>query len=276
MDIRIGTSGWTYPHWRHDAFYPEGLRHRDELGYLSQHLSAVEINGSFYSLQRPSSYRGWHDATPDDFEFAVKGGRFITHLKKLSRVEQPLATFLASGPLALGKKLGPVLWQLPEQLPFDAQRIEHFFTLLPATHGDAAAAAAGADRSKFERWAQDPVIGTACPDRPLRHVLEVRHPSYENDAFLDLCRRYRVAVVCADTAGRWPWIDRPTTDLGYFRLHGSRQLYASDYTGDELDGWVDRIHGWAEAGVQQLRVFFDNDANGFAPRNAMTLAERLC
>jgi len=273
--IRIGTSGWTYPHWRGD-FYPAGLRQRDELRYLSGMLETVEINGSFYSLQRPSSYLRWNEQTPPDFVFAVKGGRYITHMKKLTDVQTPLATFLASGLLSLGPKLGPVLWQLPQFLPFKAERMEAFLQLLPRTHGEAAELAGQCDRAKFERWGQGPATATGDPERPLRHAVEVRHPSYQNDEFADLCRRHGAAVVLADTAGRWPWIDRPVTDFGYFRLHGSRELYTSGYTDAELDDWVARIHGWQQVDVMQdVWIYFDNDAQSHAAWDARRLAERL-
>ena len=122
----IGISGWTYPPWR-GSFYPPGLPHKRELEYAAGQVNSIEINGSFYSLQRPSSYLAWRDQTPDGFVFAVKGGRFITHMKKLNDVETPLANFLASGVLALGDKLGPLLWQLPPMLGFDEDRLTTFF-----------------------------------------------------------------------------------------------------------------------------------------------------
>ena len=137
MSIRVGISGWRYAGWRGD-FYPKGLAQRRELEYASQRLTSIEINGSFYSLQRPSSYASWRDETPDGFVFAVKGGRYVTHLKRLVDVETPLANFFASGVLALGPKLGPVLWQLPENLRFDADVLDAFFALLPRTTGEAA------------------------------------------------------------------------------------------------------------------------------------------
>jgi len=273
--IHVGTSGWIYPHWRRD-FYPEGLRQRDELRYLSGRLDTVEINGSFYSPQRPSSFLRWAEQTPADFVFAVKGGRYITHMKKLTDVQTPLATFLASGLLSLGPKLGPVLWQLPPFLPFKPERMEAFLQLLPRTHGEAAELAGQCDRAKFERWGQQPALATDHAERPLRHAIEVRHPSYLDDEFADLCRRYGAAVVLADTAGRWPWIDRPATDFAYFRLHGSRELYTSGYTDEELDGWVARIHGWEQVGgMQDVWVYFDNDAQAHAAWDARRLAERL-
>lgn len=275
VDLRIGTSGWTYPHWRRGVVYPQGLRQRDELAHLSRRLRTVEINGSFYSLQRPASWATWAAAVPEDFEFAVKGGRFITHLKKLRDVERPLATFLGSGLLTLGTALGPLLWQLPGQLPFEPDRIDAFLRLLPRTHGAAAEQARGADPAKFARWDTEPVTTTAHPDRPLQHAVEVRHDSYRTAEFLALCREHGVAVVCADTAGRWPWIDEPVSELGYFRLHGSRELYASPYTDEELDGWADRLRGWAQVPwVRTLRVYFDNDAHGYAARDAVALAAR--
>lgn len=276
MDLRIGTSGWTYPHWRHDAFYPTGLRQRDELGHLAKRLHTVEINGSFYSLQRPSSYRKWRDLTPEGFTFAVKGSQFITHRKKLRDVELPLATFLASGMLDLGEKLGQVLWQLPPQLPFDAHRTSGFFTLLPRTHGAAAEAAQRCDRTRFERWDQEPAVITARPDHPLRHAIEVRHPSYQDENFLQLCRDHDVAIVLADTAGRFPWIDRPAGTHGYVRLHGSRKLYASGYTAEELDVWTARLRGWCEVeGLEEIAIYFDNDGSAHAPHDALALAGRL-
>src|SRR5919197_2843419 len=128
--IRIGISGWTYARWR-GAFYPKGLPHSRELAYAARHFAAVEINGTFYGLQRPDTFTRWRQQTPDDFVFAVKGSRYITHMLKLRNVETPLANFLASGLLRLGPKLGPILWQFPPLMTFDAERFEPFFALLP-------------------------------------------------------------------------------------------------------------------------------------------------
>src|SRR5262245_1932778 len=128
--VRVGISGWNYPPWRGD-FYPKGLPHRLELAYAAQRLSSIEINGSFYALQRPSSYQSWREQTPDDFVFSVKAPRFITHMKKLADVEIPLANFFASGLLALGPKLGPILWQLPPNFGFNEARLASFLEQLP-------------------------------------------------------------------------------------------------------------------------------------------------
>ena len=268
MTIRVGISGWTYQPWR-GVFYPAGLPHRRELAYAAQRLATIEVNGSFYSLQRPQSYLAWHAATPDGFRFAVKGGRFITHLKKLRDVEVPLANFLASGVLALGAKLGPLLWQLPPQLPFDRGRLAAFLDLLPRTTGAAAALAGGHDaRLDGRSWT------TTDADRPLRHALEVRHDSYRTSAVVELLRDHEVALVTADSAGRWPLLTEQTADFAYVRLHGDAELYVSGYSDAALDSWAERIRGWA-TGSRDVFVYFDNDVKVRAPRDAMALARRL-
>src|SRR3954451_15811570 len=210
---RIGTSGWLYPPWR-GVFYPPKLPHRLELQYLSSRLNSVEINGTFYSLQRPTSFQKWRAETPDDFRFAVKGARFITHMKKLAGVEAPLANFFASGVLALGEKLGPILWQLPPSLGFDAGRLAAFFAQLPRSTGEAAWLA----RRHDERL-KDRSFTAAVTDRRVRDLLEVRHKSFETPAFCALLREHAVPLVVADTAGRWPLMREVTADLVYVRLH---------------------------------------------------------
>jgi uncharacterized protein YecE (DUF72 family) len=266
--VRVGISGWTYPGWRGD-FYPEGLPRRRELEYAAQRLTSIEINGSFYSLQRPSSFRAWREQVPDDFVFAVKGGRFITHMKRLADAEAPLANFFASGVLALGPTLGPVLWQLPENLAFDADRLGTFLGLLPRTTGEAAALASRHD----ERLSGDRVLAEAEDDRPLRHALEVRSPTFDTEGAGDLLREHGVACVLADSAGRWPRVDRDTGDLRYVRLHGDAELYASGYTDEALDAWADRCRDWSR--THDVHVYFDNDAKGHAPYDAMRLLARL-
>jgi uncharacterized protein YecE (DUF72 family) len=266
--VRIGISGWTYPPWR-GVFYPRGLRQKDELEYAAGRLDSIEINGSFYSLQRPESYRAWHDRTPDGFVFAVKGGRFITHMKKLADVEQPLANFFASGPLALGAKLGPVLWQLPPTLGFDPERLKRFFDQLPRTTTAAATLAASHDeRVEGRAWLEPGA------ERPVRHALEVRHDTFLAPAFLDLLREHDIAVVVADTAGKWPKLVETTTNFAYVRLHGDTELYASGYSPEALDDWAGVVRGWAESG-KDVYVYFDNDMKVHAPFDAIALAERL-
>ena len=242
---------------------------RRELEYAASRLTSIEINGSFYSLQRPSSYARWRDETPDDFVFAVKGGRFITHLKRLREVEAPLANFFASGVLALGPKLGPVLWQLPEALEYDADAVEAFARLLPRTTRAAAALAGRHD----DRLSGDRVHAETDADRPVRHALEFRSPSFATDEALAHLAAHDIAVVLADTAGRWPKVDRDTADFRYVRLHGDRELYASGYSPAALDEWAGRIRAWSERG--DVYVYFDNDAKGFAPHDAEALIERV-
>jgi uncharacterized protein YecE (DUF72 family) len=283
---RVGTSGWRYPPWR-GTFYPRGLAQRQELEHLSRQVNSIEINGSFYSLQRPESYRAWVTETPDDFLFAVKGGRFITHLKQLRDVEKPLANFLASGVLALGPKLGPLLWQLPPRLRFDPGRIEAFLTLLPRTTGAAAELAAHHDERLDGR-----AYAETDADRPLRHALEVRHPSFCTPAFVELLREQDVALVVADTAGTWPFLEDLTSDFVYVRLHGDSELYTSGYTPDALDAWAAKVRAWrageaptgehtvasaapSRPGGRDVFVYFDNDVKVHAPYDAIALADRL-
>jgi uncharacterized protein YecE (DUF72 family) len=267
--VRIGISGWRYAGWR-GSFYPPGLTQSRELAYAGERFTSIEINGSFYSLQRPSSYTLWRDETPDDFMFAVKGGRFITHMKKLAGVETALANFFASGPLALGRKLGPMLWQLPPMLGFDAARLSAFFDLLPRSTGEAAALAACHDA----KVPDDRALTVAAVEAPLRHALEVRHDTYATPATVDLLRQHDVALVVADTAGKWPLMEEMTSDFMYVRLHGSDELYVSGYTAAGLDRWADKISGWRNFGLDVF-AYFDNDVKVHAPYDALSLRRRL-
>ena len=264
---RIGISGWTYPPWRR-VFYPEGLPHRRELEFASRQVGSIEINGTFYALQRPESFRAWAEATPDRFVFSVKGGRFITHLKKLRDVDTALANFFASGVLALGPKLGPLLWQLPPNLGYDAERIEAFLSLLPRTTTAAAELAARHDERVDDRaWV------TTDADRPVRHAIEVRHASYETPSFLALLRAQGVAAVTADTAGKWPMIEEQTAGFSYVRLHGAEELYTSGYSDEGLDAWAAKVRAWGQD--RDVFVYFDNDVKVHAPFDAMGLMRRL-
>jgi len=267
-DVRIGISGWTYAPWR-KTFYPEGLPHRRELAHAAGLLRTIEINGSFYALQKPSSYRRWFTDTPDDFVFSVKAPRFITHMKKLKDVETPVANFFASGMLALEQKLGPVLWQLPPSLGFNAERLRTFFDLLPRTTAEAARLAERHDeRMENRAWTSTEV------DRPLRHVLEVRHDSFRTPEFAKLLREHDIGLVVADTAGRWPQFDEVTADLVYVRLHGDTELYVSGYSEAAIDAWAAKVRTWA-AQDHDVFVYFDNDAKVHAPFDAMTLAAKV-
>ena len=269
----VGVSGWRYPRWRGD-FYPTGLRQRDELTYTSERMPSVEINGSFYSLQRPTSYASWAAATPADFVFAVKGGRFITHLKQLHDVDAPLANFFASGVLALGRKLGPVLWQLPARMPLSPERLDRFFTLLPRTHAEAAALAAQHDGKLAEDRVLTDLAADVRPDTPIRHALEPRHPSFETAEARAILAEHGICMVVADSAGVWPTMPDATSNLRYVRLHGETELYASGYTDASLDRWAEQCRGWLADG-HDTYVYFDNDAKGHAPFDAVRLLDRL-
>ncbi|CAM3703861.1 DUF72 domain-containing protein [Nocardioides zeicaulis] len=267
---RVGISGWRYAGWR-GTFYPPGLPQRRELAHVAEHLTTVEVNGSFYSLQRASSWTSWAAQVPTDFVFAVKGPRFITHMKKLSGVEVPLGTFLASGVLSLGPRLGPLLWQLPPNLGFHADRLGAFLELLPRTTGEAASyAARHHDASKLK----EPAVTEAPVDQPLRHVVEARHESFRTPEFCALLRAHDVGMVIADSAGTWPMFDEVTTDLAYVRLHGDTELYASGYSPAALDHWAAKVRGWEADGIA-AHVYFDNDAKVHAPFDAIALRDRL-
>lgn len=284
MGVRIGVSGWSYPHWR-GAFYPDGLPARRQLAYVSGKFRSVEINRSFYSLLTPDSCRDWHAQTPKGFVFALKGSRFITHNKKLRDVEAPLANFFASGPLALKEKLGPIVWQFPQTLVYDEERLSAFLSQLPRTTAQAAALAAKHDH-RLKRGAYLEVTRS----RRLRHALEPRHESFLVPAFARLARKYNVAIVSADSAS-WPLIEEVTADFVYLRLHGRERTYASAYSAAELAHWAARVESYGRGklpdnaqGISSLRVpsrkardvyvYFDNDGEAHAPRDALAL-ERL-
>jgi uncharacterized protein YecE (DUF72 family) len=268
--IRIGISGWRYAGWR-GVFYPPGLPQRRELEHAASRLGSIEVNGSFYSLQRPSSWHAWAAAVPEDFVFAVKGPRFITHMKRLADPEVPLANFFASGVLSLGPRLGPLLWQLPPRLTFDPARLATFFDALPRRTTQAAALA----RDHHEPARLKEGADTTAPlDGPLRHVLEVRHESFRTPEFCALLREHDIGMVVSDSAGTWPMFDEVTANLVYVRLHGDQELYASGYGPDALAHWAGRIRGWDAAGLDVF-VYFDNDIKVHAPFDAIALAELL-
>jgi uncharacterized protein YecE (DUF72 family) len=284
-EARIGISGWRYKGWR-GVFYPKDLPQRRELEYAARIFGSVEINGTFYSLQRPASFARWAEGTPDDFIFAVKGSRYITHMLRLAKIGKPLANFFASGVLRLGAKLGPILWQFPPQFRFNPKKIEAFFKMLPRDMSAAAALARRHDKRVSGRsWLR------AAEKRPLRYAIEIRHPSFVNADFIQLLRRYGIALVCADAVS-WPRLMDVTADFVYCRLHGSEELYASGYDGKSLDEWAARVAAWARGGdapdgefasrekapkraKRDVYVYFDNDAKVRAPVDARGLIERV-
>jgi uncharacterized protein YecE (DUF72 family) len=286
VKIYIGISGWRYEPWR-GVFYPDDLRQDDELAYASRALPSIELNGSFYALQKPDSYAEWYAATPKDFVFSVKGNRFITHAKRLNEIDGPLANVLASGVFNLREKLGPFLWQFPPNFKFDAERMEHFLSLLPHDTDEGLALA-----RQYEPRMEGKVALEVDKKRKLRHAVEIRHDSFIDEAFIALLRKYKVALVMADTARTWPSYEDVCADFMYLRLHGDKELYASGYSEEALDRWAQRIKAWssgsqpedarlvsAKAGPKKASrdvfCYFDNDIKVKAPFDAQRLMAKL-
>ena len=278
--VRIGISGWRYAGWR-GVFYPPKLPQRRELEFASREFATIEINGTFYSLQRPESFAQWAAETPEGFVFSLKGSRYITHLLRLREVEKPLANFFAQGLLQLGDKLGPILWQFPPNFKYERERFEAFFKLLPRTTHQAATLARWHDE-----WMDVRSATQTERDRPLRHCVEIRHESFAVRDFVELLRQHDIGLVVADTV-EWPLLMDVTSDFVYCRLHGSEELYASGYTDDALEKWAGRVTAWARGGEspdgrfaheqrsvsrpRDVYVYFDNDAKVRAPFDAKTL-----
>ncbi len=283
--IHIGISGWRYKGWR-GVFYPEKLPQRRELEFASRKFDSIELNGSFYSLQRPASFSQWAAETPSGFIFSVKGSRYITHMLRLRNVEGALANFFAQGVLLLGSKLGPILWQFPPNFAFEAEKFEAFLALLPGTQRQAAELARKHDERLKDRSWFDVGYKTT-----VRHAVEIRHESFATEKFISLLRRYGVGLVVADTV-EWPLLMDVTSSFVYCRLHGSKELYSSRYEANDLDVWARRIVRWA-AGEEvhdgrkasgrnapkrrrrDVYVYFDNDMKVHAPLDAERLRERV-
>lgn len=281
----IGISGWRYAPWRGD-FYPQGLPQKQELAYAAERFATIELNGSFYSLQRPEYFERWSRQVPPGFVFAIKGSRYITHMRRLNGVATALANFFASGVLALGPKLGPFLWQLPPTLALDEDRLRRFLALLPRTTTEAAERARRHDARVTGRCH----LGVST-ERPLRHALEVRHPSFASRELVELLREQQVALVVADTAGRWPYLEDVTADFVYVRLHGDVKIYESGYTDAALARWADKVRAWLagrrppaptlvappwkEREPRDVYVYFDNDIKVHAPYDALRLSEMV-
>ena len=242
--VRIGIGGWVYPPWR-GTFYPVGTRQVDELAYASRQVTAIEINGTFYRTQTPASYRKWHDETPDDFMFSLKGPRFLTHRGELASAAPYMQRFFDSGLSELGPKLGPIVWQFMPTTEFDAGDFAAFLDLLPAQLGN----------------------------RPLRHVVEVRHPSFRDPAFFDLLRERGIAVAWVDDA-KYPAFDEPTADFAYLRLRRCSDKEEAGYPPAVLDEWAERLKAWAAEG-RDCFLYFINGAKVRAPAAAQALLARL-
>jgi len=242
--IRAGIGGWVFPPWR-GTFYPKEVRQADELAYASRHLTAIEINGTFYRLQTPANYKRWHDDTPNDFVFSLKGSRFITHRNDLSTAAPFMERFFASGMKELGPKLGPILWQFMPSLQFDEGSVAAFLEALPKRLGN----------------------------RTLRHVLEVRNESFTNPAFAKLMEKHGAAIALVED-DKYPSIFAVTADFVYARLRRCREDEPTGYAASDLDRWIRLARGWAVRG-QDAFVYFINGAKVRAPHAAMALVERL-
>ena len=284
--IHIGMSGWRYAPWRGD-FYPKGLTQKKELCFASRAVSSIEINGSFYSLQTPERYADWYADTPRGFVFSIKGPRYITHVRRLREVEKALANFFASGIFQLKEKLGPILWQFPPSFKFDAELFETFLRQLP--HDTEAALAIA---KQCEPRMEGRSYLSIDRKRRMRHAVEIRNTSFVDPEFIALLRKYRVALVVADTAGKWPNYEDLTSDFIYIRLHGAEELYTSGYTDEALASWSHRIQLWSEGRQpddarliskqtprarrsREVYCYFDNDVKVRAPYDARQLLHRL-
>lgn len=262
--VRVGTSGWL-PRWRQWVH----ARSTSGLAALAQGVGTVEITQSFSALQQPAFYRHCAAATPEDFVFAVKARRYITHVKKLRSVSVPLANFFASGVLALGPKLGPVLWELPPNVGYDPDRLARFLDQLP--HSTVAAARLAAEHDDYvteHAWT------VTDADRPVRHALEVRHPSFADPEFVELLRAHDVALVIADSAGAWPCFEAATANHVYVRLHGA-DWRRGGYSFAALDQWAGRIDRWAAGPPPRDVYVYLTNGRGRATHDALALARRV-
>ncbi|WP_439671144.1 Sugar isomerase-related protein YecE, UPF0759/DUF72 family [Cupriavidus necator] len=259
--VRVGIGGWNFAPWR-DNFYPAGLAQARELAYASRHLSAIEINSTYHGTQKRTSFAKWRDDTPDDFVFAVKASRFATNRRVLAESGESIERFIDSGIAELGRKLGPVVWQFAPTKQFDAEDFEAFLQLLP-----------------------DSVEGVK-----LRHVLEVRHDSFQSPDYLKLARKYKAATVFTDSP-KFPSMADLTADFVYARLMASSAKLKAGYAPRDLDAWAARVRTWAQghqpddlptvedrktaARKREVFVFFINGAKERAPAAAQALLERL-
>jgi uncharacterized protein YecE (DUF72 family) len=260
--IRVGIGGWTFEPWRGGVFYPKGLSQTRELFHASRHVTSIEINGTYYSSQKPESFRRWAAETPDDFIFSVKASRFATNRKVLADAGESIERFVGSGLSELKHKLGPILWQFAPTKKFDPDDFASFLEMLPKS----------------------------LDGRPLRHALEVRHESFVVPAFVALARQYSAAIVLADSA-KYPMMADVTADFVYARLQTAQEDVPTGYTAPVLKKWGERAKSWAEGGdakelphagktpaakkKRDVFVYMINGAKERAPAAAMALLAKL-
>jgi uncharacterized protein YecE (DUF72 family) len=263
--VRTGTAGWVFEPWR-GTFYPEGLVQKKELAHAASRLTSIEINATFRATQKPESFARWASETPDDFQFSVKGPQLVTHIKRLKGVEQILANFFGSGPLALGSRLGPFVWQLPPNLAFDAEVFGSFLALLPKDIDTYLALAGTSDGAKGAPYLDATGVTT------IRHAVEPRHPSFDTPEARDLLEKHNVARVIADTA------ENPsrelTADFAYCRLQGPVRPDAQTYTEADIKDWAETLAGWQAKGHDTYAYFVHEDKL-HAPQNAIALRQAL-
>ena len=241
--IRIGIGGWTYPPWRGN-FYPEKLPQSKELEYASNHLGAIEINATFYGRQKPKSWENWEKVVPDGFQFAVKGSRYCVSRSKLAESADSVANFFGQGFEALGPKLGPILWQFAPFKRFDRDDIAAFVELLPETLGGIT----------------------------LRHVIEPRHKSFDDQKFFELCKSRNIAVAFEDSDD-YPCIEMNTADFAYARLQRMSEDVPTGYDPKSIDGFSAKAREWQKGG--DAYIFMINGAKVRAPAAALAMQERL-
>lgn len=263
--IRTGTAGWVFEPWR-GTFFPDGLVQKNELAYASSRLGTVEINATFRGNQKPESFAKWaSQASRDGFVFAVKGPQLVTHIKRLKNCEIELANFLASGPLALGARLGPFVWQLPPNLSYDRNVLSAFLALLPKTTADYVALASKADaRLKTAPYLVTDGVAT------IRHAIELRHPGFDTPEVNELLTAHNIARVIADTAEN-PSRDL-TADFAYCRLQGPARSGTDGYHADDIADWARQAKGWAAAG-KDVFAYFVHEDKLHAPANAIALRQ---
>ena len=284
--VRVGISGWEYDGWQGD-FYPPGLAKRRRLEYVTRMFETLEINGTFYSLKSPATFERWYETAPDDFVYALRGSRYLSHTKRLRDPLTGLANFFASGVLRLEDKLGPILWQCPPNMSWEPEAFETFCAMLPAdTH---TAARLGHRHDHRVRGRTSLHVDT---NRGLRHAFEIRDARMMNPDMVRILRRHGHGFVVSDTAGKYPYYEEITAGFVYVRLHGTGHMYVGAYDTAERHAWCDRIGLWTSAHerpdaprITNLRppprkgrdvyVYFDNDAHGHAPFDALALAHDL-
>jgi uncharacterized protein YecE (DUF72 family) len=268
MMIRVGMSGWTFAEWRKD-FYPEGLPQKKELEYASREMNSLEINGTFYALQKPATFKNWGAQVPKDFVMALKAPQFITHVLRLKDCEDPLYNFLASGPLCLGEKMGPLLWQFPSFMTLKDDRFADFIKLLPHTAKEMSAAA-----KKHGPKVKGRAFTKASGDYRVRHAFEFRHPSFNNKDFLAMLKEHNIAAVIHHASKESAEIEEVTADFAYVRLFGEGKKYAKGYPAKEIKEWAKTITQWSKE-KKDVFAYFGTEAKAYAPFDAIKLSKEL-